>query len=524
MSKGGWKALTFLGHGLILLLVFSGTVNAQLGSLEFLQLKHQLQAGGATYEIGANQATDRSLRELCGLMAPTRWTPEMAYRLRSHAQDPIGGASGTVALPSAFNWCSQGACPPIRDQGSCGSCWAFATVGPLESNILLYEGKSVDLSEQYLVSCNVNRWSCGGGWWAHDYHEWKYNASETEAGAVLEADFAYTARDTACGSPYDHPYKITDWAYVSSPFGIPPTEDIKRAIMTYGPVTAAVYVGSAFQYYRSGVFNTNIDAAVNHGIVLVGWDDNQGANGVWILRNSWGTGWGENGYMKIEYGASRVGYGASYVVYDPPPVQADFSADPTTGTDSLTVQFADHSTGNPTAWFWTFGDGQTSTLKNPSHTYASPGTYSVSLEASRPDSTDIIVKTDYITVAESTPPPPLVPPDAIELPAAGSYGYKAPGVLTNQSSVDFWFGGRTGDVVIECEFYDADYGDEIEILINGQPVGYAPRTGNNSWSGIKYITLPDSYVSDSAANVLTVRNAYSQTFIWGVRDIQESEV
>ena len=97
-------------------------------------------------------------------------------------------------LPSAYNWCSLGGCTPVRDQGNCGSCWAFGTVGPLESAILLQDGASKDLAEQYLVSCNTDGWGCDGGWWAHDYHEWKLGADGTGPGAVYEADFPYTVR------------------------------------------------------------------------------------------------------------------------------------------------------------------------------------------------------------------------------------------------------------------------------------------------------------------------------------------
>ena len=80
-------------------------------------------------------------------------------------------------LPDSFDWRSIGASDyttPIKNQSDCGSCWAFATVGPLESNIKIRDGDEVDLSEQWLVSCNQEGWGCdGGSGWAHDYHEWK---------------------------------------------------------------------------------------------------------------------------------------------------------------------------------------------------------------------------------------------------------------------------------------------------------------------------------------------------------------
>ena len=128
----------------------------------------------------------------------------------------------------------------------------------------------------------------------------------------------YVAWDAPCNCPYDHHYTINGWAYIGTSYGVPSTSAIKQAILTYGPVSAAVCVTSAFQGYTGGVFNACSPGTVNHAVVLVGWDDAQGTQGVWILRNSWGTDWGEDGYMYIEYGCSSIGYSACYVDYGGP--------------------------------------------------------------------------------------------------------------------------------------------------------------------------------------------------------------
>jgi len=232
-----------------------------------------------------------------------------------------------LGLPSAFNWCDLGACTPVKNQGTCGSCWAFGTVAPLESNILYYERVARDLSEQYLVSCNTDEWDCGGGWFAHDYHQWKYPSSgEPESGAVYENSFPYEARDVPCGPPHSHHEKINDWDYVQSAGAVASTPAIKQAILDHGPVAAAVCAHPSFASHPRGyVFEThetqwcteNYGQSVNHAIVLVGWDDSQGTNGVWFLRNSWGPGWCESGYMRIGYGVSDVGYAANYINYEP---------------------------------------------------------------------------------------------------------------------------------------------------------------------------------------------------------------
>ncbi len=230
-------------------------------------------------------------------------------------------AHSTAALPSTFNWCDQGVCTLVKDQQQgCGSCWAFATVGLLESAIRWRQSLTVDLSEQYLLSCNTDGYSCKvGGWFAHDYH-WMKLSRSGGVGAVLESSFPYVARDDPCGGPYGHPYKISSWSYVGEDDSVPSPDAIKQAIYGHGPVAAAVCAGNAFQYYSGGVFQTDEaiacgSNAVNHAIILVGWDDSRQA---WRLRNSWGTEWGESGYMWIRYGTSNVGYAANYIVYTQP--------------------------------------------------------------------------------------------------------------------------------------------------------------------------------------------------------------
>jgi len=220
-----------------------------------------------------------------------------------------------VGLPSSFNWCDQGGCTPVKDQGSCGSCWAFGTMGPFESVIKIQDGTTENLSEQYLVSCNEEGWGCNGGWWAHMYHKDKVPWGEPEAGAVYEADFPYTARDDPCNPPHPHHEKIENWVYVGNSSSVPSVSAMKQAIYDYGPISVAVCANSAMSGYSGGIFTGPGCTSVNHAVVLVGWDDTQGSNGIWYMRNSWGKGWGESGYMRIEYGVSRIGYSANYVVY-----------------------------------------------------------------------------------------------------------------------------------------------------------------------------------------------------------------
>jgi hypothetical protein len=280
------------------------TALGQLSRDDLEALKRRGETEAWTFAVGENDATSRSIDELCGFVLPDEVPANARF-------DPC---TPTRALPEAFNWCDIGGCTSVKNQGSCGSCWAFGTVGALECNILIEDGIEVDLSEQWLVSCNSDGYGCDGGWWAHDYHEWRTDPCGG-TGAVLEEDFPYTATDAACGCPYPHEYLIDGWANIGSGWSVAPVDAIKQAILDHGPVSVAVAVNSAFQGYNGGVFNYCNATDINHAVVLTGWDDNQGTNGVWFLRNSWGPGWGEDGYMRIEYGCSMVGYNATYVEY-----------------------------------------------------------------------------------------------------------------------------------------------------------------------------------------------------------------
>jgi hypothetical protein len=289
---------------LVLLILIVPKAQAQLTGEDIRKLQEQAKAENWSFTVGENPATQYPLEDLCGLVVPENWQATANF-------DPC---TPTKELPVSFDWREITGCPPIRNQGSCGSCWAFATTGALECGIRVQDGIDVDLSEQWLVSCNNSGWDCGGGWFAHDYHLMETDDCDN-TGAVLEEYFPYTATDEPCNCPYPHSYFLDSWASIGDPYGVPSNEAMKQAILDHGPISIALYVGYAFQAYNSGVFTQCGVGTVNHAVVLVGWDDDQGLEGVWILRNSWGPGWGEGGYMRIKYNCVDFGTGANYVIY-----------------------------------------------------------------------------------------------------------------------------------------------------------------------------------------------------------------
>jgi cathepsin L len=160
----------------------------------------------------------------------------------------------------------------VRNQGGCGSCWAFATIVPVEYHL----GPAADLSEQQLVSCNRQGFSCAaGGWWAFD--------DLRRTAAVSENCLPYQGRDIPCDparlAACPPMASVLDWGYVD-PLGegTPTVDALKAAVLAYGPCPVGIAVGTAFYAYRSGVFSVDLHSVgINHAVVVVGWDDDQSA-------------------------------------------------------------------------------------------------------------------------------------------------------------------------------------------------------------------------------------------------------
>jgi C1A family cysteine protease len=226
-----------------------------------------------------------------GLIIKKGWSKKVYF-----AQPPM-----MLALPTTWDWRTMGL-TPVKNQGSCGSCWAFSTVATMQDAMRVKWGVNSIASEQYLLSCNTQGYSCQGGFFAHDMH--------VNPGGVPQSQYPYLGRKTSCRQGLSHPYKIANWAYIpgGSEQTIPPVSSMKSAISQYGPISAAVYVDQSFQNYRGGIF-CGSRGQPNHAITLVGW-----GNGYWILKNSWGPNWGESGYMRIKFGCNSVGVASSYVM------------------------------------------------------------------------------------------------------------------------------------------------------------------------------------------------------------------
>lgn len=230
---------------------------------------------------------------------------------------PDDGRGRLLADPNAtaFNWRDRNMMTPVRSQGGCGSCWAFAAMGAYEAAYLIRNGVALDLSEQFIVNC-AKAGSCSGG-----------NSSRVfrflmERSALTEELAPYKGINDACFPVFNAPrgFMVLEYGPVKPAEGKTLTvRDIKRALCTYGPIVSGMTSTTAFHHYRSGVFDEHAERdnyqscgkKAGHLMVIVGWDDEKGA---WLVKNSWGTRWGEKGYVWMAYGCNGIGTHATWLM------------------------------------------------------------------------------------------------------------------------------------------------------------------------------------------------------------------
>nr|A1KXI0.1 RecName: Full=Cysteine protease; AltName: Allergen=Blo t 1; Flags: Precursor [Blomia tropicalis]AAQ24541.1 Blo t 1 allergen [Blomia tropicalis] len=235
------------------------------------------------------------------------------YMKMEAAKEPLINTYGS--LPQNFDWRQKARLTRIRQQGSCGSCWAFAAAGVAESLYSIQKQQSIELSEQELVDCTYNRYDssyqCNGCGSGYSTEAFKYMI---RTGLVEEENYPYNMRTQWCNPDVEgQRYHVSGYQqlrYQSS------DEDVMYTIQQHGPVV--IYMHGSNNYFRNlgnGVLRgvAYNDAYTDHAVILVGWGTVQGVD-YWIIRNSWGTGWGNGGYGYVERGHNSLGIN-NFVTY-----------------------------------------------------------------------------------------------------------------------------------------------------------------------------------------------------------------
>ncbi len=243
------------------------------------------------------------------------------YRFR---HDLVRNNNNTInkIIPTSWDWRDKGIVGPVKDQGQCGSCWAFSAVGALESQIMKKTKQSISLSEQNMVDCVKNVLSpdnttecCDGCEGGEMYSVYQYLQNNQNKKDDTEKQYPYTAVDQNCNAVPSNVNAALK-GYVSLQKG--DEKAMAQALYTVGPLSVGVNANQDWQLYSSGIYDPSDDQcdpsiyAQDHGVILVGFGSEGGLD-YWIVRNSWGEDWGENGYLRLARGHNACGVANSAI-------------------------------------------------------------------------------------------------------------------------------------------------------------------------------------------------------------------
>ncbi|GAB2269614.1 hypothetical protein Dimus_004539 [Dionaea muscipula] len=258
--------------------------------------------GDKPYRLGLNRFADLTNEEYRSKFLGVKRPPTS----RRRAFGATGGGRYAYragdTLPESFDWREKGAVLPIKDQGSCGSCWAFSTIAAVEGINQIVTGDLISLSEQELVDCDKSyNEGCNGG-----LMDYAFEFIINNGGIDTEDDYPYKGYDARCDSFRRNAKVVAIDDYEDVPAN--DEKALQKAVASQ-PVSVAIEGGGrAFQLYYSGIFTGKCGTSLDHGVVVVGYGTENGID-YWIVRNSWGADWGEDGYIRMERNLGGSGTG-----------------------------------------------------------------------------------------------------------------------------------------------------------------------------------------------------------------------
>ena len=293
--------ITSLLVGLSLIILPFFVVKAEV-SEEVLEIQRMIEEKGLNWTAGQTSMMDLPLEERrarLGLIIPE--DVKRQFEELDKLPPPV-----LLNTEDYFDWREFGCVSPVKDQGNCGSCWDFAATGAFEGVYSVATGIIPDFSEQQVLVCNGGGSSCDGGTTDDAYILF------VMYGAVDETCMPYQADDTVPCTQDDCVVIAQLGGYQNIPNNV---YAIKNALM-FGPVSSCFTVYNDFFGYTGGCYEHPGGDATNHCIVIVGWDDNMcDGHGAWICKNSWGEGWGLDGYFYIKFGSSGIGSFTQLPIY-----------------------------------------------------------------------------------------------------------------------------------------------------------------------------------------------------------------